>query len=324
MVQRKKLSGHQAWEPYGPQTAAVWSKWGENGRDGDGYEYIYVLTGPQCPAGYQGPGAPSTPSSDPYQDEYYSAPWTDDPTGVTEGKNKEWVSTRKKQNGAWGSYSTPALWAQWVPAGTQGANGGRYIMMYKNVEYVAPGPTPVTLTSIEWESTTATSVQGNNPNWPRIRCRYSDSSTSYIYVSTSGVTTSRSITSSTAAGTYSNITASYQDKTTTNSLTYTVTAAQQNNYFLGATTKESFTLSDLNQYVASRPSSITVPATFNGEFTAWIYPQSWGRPTSAISSLSHDNEIASFNYGELGVPLGYDGMWVNVGTECTYTLTWPS
>ena len=407
MVQRKKLSGHQAWEPYGPQTAAVWSKWGENGRDGDGYEYIYVLTGPQCPAGYQGPGAPSTPSSDPYQDEYYSAPWTDDPTGVTEGKNKEWVSTRKKQNGAWGSYSPPALWAQWVPAGTQGANGGRYIMMYKNVEYVAPGPTPVTLTSIEWESTTATSVQGNSPNWPRIRRRYSDSTTSYIYVSTSGVTTSTiitsstaagtysnitasyqdktttnsltytvtvpvtltsiewesttatsvqgnspnwprirrrysnnttsyiyvstsgvttstSITSSTAAGTYSNITASYQDKTTTNSLTYTVTAAQQNNYFLGATTKESFTLSDLNQYVASRPSSITVPATFNGEFTAWIYPQSWGRPTSAISSLSHDNEIASFNYGELGVPLGYDGMWVNVGTECTYTLTWPS
>ena len=100
-----------------------------------------------------------------------------------------------------------------------------------------------------------------------------------------------------------------------------------NNYFLGATSKDSFETSDLNEYVASRPSSITVPNTIDVGgtelFTAWIYPESWGRPTSAISSLSHAEEVQSFNYGELGVPSGYIGMWVDATSECTYTLTWP-
>ena len=109
--------------------------------------------------------------------------------------------------------------------------------------------------------------------------------------------------------------------------TYTLTwGDSSNNYFLGATSKASFALSDLNQYVASRPSSITVPNTIDVSgtelFTSWIYPESWGRPISAISSLSHYEEVQSFNYGELGVPAGYIGMWVDSTSECTYTLTW--
>ena len=101
------------------------------------------------------------------------------------------------------------------------------------------------------------------------------------------------------------------------------TTVQQNNYFLGATSKESFTLSDLNEYVATKPSSITVPCTIEQEkWTVWIYPAAWGRPISAISSLSHSEEIQSFNYGEVGVPEGFEAMWVDSGSECTYTLTW--
>ena len=101
------------------------------------------------------------------------------------------------------------------------------------------------------------------------------------------------------------------------------TTVQQNNYFLGATSKESFTLSDLNEYVATKPSSITVPCTIEQEkWTVWIYPAAWGRPISAISSLSHSEEVQSFNYGEVGVPEGFEAMWVDSTSECTYTLTW--
>ena len=96
----------------------------------------------------------------------------------------------------------------------------------------------------------------------------------------------------------------------------------ENNYFLGATSKESFEISDLNEYVDEKPNSITVPATSGQDWTAWIYPESWGRPTSAISSLSNSQEIQSFNYDELNLPLGYIGMWINSTSECTYALTW--
>jgi len=42
MVQRSKPAGQQTWNAYAPNPAALWSKYGENGRDGDGVEYIYA------------------------------------------------------------------------------------------------------------------------------------------------------------------------------------------------------------------------------------------------------------------------------------------
>ena len=269
----------------------------------------------------------------------------------------------------------------------------------------------VKLTSIEWESTTASSIEGLNPDWPRIQCNWSDSSVTYVKVGDIGVgVPSTNITKTTAYGTYSGITVTYNGltslkytvieksvksiawKTTTgssnagtpvdistvknkitvtydnnttaevdeteinvykntthttaagdewyntagkyyilgkyrghtteNHITWTVNSVT-NNYFLGATAKDSFEISDLNEYVASKPSSITVPNTVEPDkWTAWIYPKSWGRPTSAISSLSNAEEVQSFNYDELGVPPGYIGMWVDSTSECTYALTW--
>lgn len=98
-------------------TPALWSKWGEKGQDGDGYEYIYKLADST-------PGRPVAPHGD-NRDEDYPSDWSDDPLGVTAltGQTKEWVSMRKKTTGVWGSYSSPALWAQYVPQGTQGPVG---------------------------------------------------------------------------------------------------------------------------------------------------------------------------------------------------------
>ena len=94
----------------------------------------------------------------------------------------------------------------------------------------------------------------------------------------------------------------------------------KNNCYIGVTKKEVFTEDDLNQYVAERPSKITIPA---GQYGTWIYPASWGKPTSAISNLSNAEEVQAFNYSDLTLPNGYTGMWINLTSETTYTLTWP-
>ena len=77
------------------------------------------------------------------------------------------------------------------------------------------------LESIAWINTSASSQQGSVINWPQIRCRYNDGTTTTINATASGVSLSNNLTSSTAAGTY-NITATYNGKTTTNILTYTI------------------------------------------------------------------------------------------------------
>lgn len=159
IAQRYKKNG--IWQAYSPPV--LWSNWGEKGRDGDGYEYIYCLTGPQCPAGYQGPSAPATPVAPAAGDDQYPAPWTDEPSGVTEGKNKEYVSTRKKQNNAWSSYSTPALWAQWVPAGVQGPTGNTGPQGPQG-EQGQNGTTPTIYKLIDQGSRAYTTISINNNN----------------------------------------------------------------------------------------------------------------------------------------------------------------
>lgn len=94
----------------------------------------------------------------------------------------------------------------------------------------------------------------------------------------------------------------------------------KNNCYIGVTKKEVFTEDDLNQYVAERPSTITIPA---GQWGTWIYPASWGKPISAISNLSQFDEVSAFNYSDLKLPNGYTGMWIELSSETTYTLTWP-
>lgn len=103
----------------------VWSNYGINGQDGDGYEYIYQKTAVGTP--------PSKPASV-NQDEYIPDGWTDDPQGPDESNQFEWVCTRKRTNGTWGDFSNPALWAKWSADGTNGTNGKSIRFMYTKTD----------------------------------------------------------------------------------------------------------------------------------------------------------------------------------------------
>ena len=96
-----------------------------------------------------------------------------------------------------------------------------------------------------------------------------------------------------------------------------------NNYYIGRSDKEVFTLDDLDQYVAEKPSEITLPGGDTSTWAVWIYPESWGKPTKAISNSSNADELASFNYDNaLTFPEGYTGCWSLPYSDCTYTLEW--
>ena len=106
----------------------IWSKWGVNGKDGDRVEYIYQRT--KLPASPQ-----EITDNNPDQDEYIpqsapgEQPWTDDPKGVAQELQYEWVSKRKYKGDThkWGNFSSPALWAKW---GDNGQDGNHLRVMY--------------------------------------------------------------------------------------------------------------------------------------------------------------------------------------------------
>ena len=106
----------------------IWSKWGVNGKDGDGVEYIYQRT--KLPASPK-----EITDNNPDQDEYIpqsapgEQPWTDDPKGVSEEFKYEWVSKRKYKGDThkWGNFSSPALWAKF---GDDGQDGQHLRVMY--------------------------------------------------------------------------------------------------------------------------------------------------------------------------------------------------
>lgn len=106
----------------------IWSKWGVNGKDGDGVEYIYQRT--KLPASPQ-----EITDNNPDQDEYIpqsasgEQPWTDNPKGVNEEFKYEWVSKRKYKGDThkWGNFSSPSLWAKY---GDNGQDGNHLRVMY--------------------------------------------------------------------------------------------------------------------------------------------------------------------------------------------------
>ncbi len=120
------------------QGPTLWSKWGEKGMDGDGYEYIYYRTqaeniAPDTPvaanntddearpqAFINGVAQTTTSPGGMY--------WTDDPQGVRENLMFEWVSVRKKTDSVWSAFQKPAIWAKW---GETGLSGGNYQYRYK-------------------------------------------------------------------------------------------------------------------------------------------------------------------------------------------------
>ena len=99
---------------------AMMSRWGEDGKDGDGIEYVYIRTINEV-----NPGAPKIPAKwmdmdNEYQtnDEYAvflkEYGWTDEPVGTEKNGYKfEWVSVRKQKDGVWQQFSIPALWSSY-------------------------------------------------------------------------------------------------------------------------------------------------------------------------------------------------------------------
>lgn len=115
-----------SWSEWSSPT--IWSKWGVNGKDGDGVEYIYQRT--KLPASPK-----EITDNNPDQDEYIpqsapgEQPWTGDPKGVSEEFKYEWVSKRKYKGDThkWGNFSSPSLWAKW---GDDGQDGQHLRVMY--------------------------------------------------------------------------------------------------------------------------------------------------------------------------------------------------
>lgn len=122
---------------------AIWARWGANGIDGDGVEYIFFRNnGASVPN-----PTPEDINSDQYQEkgdyegvEYIPAGWSDNPQGVSETLKYEWVSQRKYRNNVWGAFSDPAVWAKF---GDDGISGISLRTMYAVSEYDTP---PVVVT----------------------------------------------------------------------------------------------------------------------------------------------------------------------------------
>lgn len=152
VAQRKKERDEEGVATWGPYTTPVlWSKWGEKGMDGDGYEYIYTRTADVDIV----PNTPTSKQQDDFKpivgdgsDDYN---WSDDPKGIVNEEYKaEWVCVRKKTDGVWSNYSTPALWSNW---GEQGMQGAHYIYRWT-----------VSTTTPEYEST-ATNPNKGTTEW---------------------------------------------------------------------------------------------------------------------------------------------------------------
>lgn len=128
---RSKVNGH--WGDF--STPSLWAKYsfnGEDGIDGEGVEYIFTRTKTDDPS-----DIPDVPRVAEYDNP--PAPWTDDPMGVDDIYQYEWVSKRIKVNGEWSAFSTPALWAKYSFDGTDGRPGDWTSYVFKK-SIDKPGP----------------------------------------------------------------------------------------------------------------------------------------------------------------------------------------
>lgn len=104
----------------------LWSKWGQNGMDGDGVEYIFYAAASEVTfSGSLNPANWTIVQTDEYLGPDNGTTWKDNPIDLaTIGQGAyEWVSMRKRDHstGRWGAFSEPALWAYYSVDGV--ANG---------------------------------------------------------------------------------------------------------------------------------------------------------------------------------------------------------
>jgi len=134
-----RTKSNNTWSSFSDPT--LWSRWGEDGKDGDGVEYIYKLTTKLLSnseiesSGYKSTVSDNGKTID--QDDFVPSGWTDNPSGVTSDYPYEYVSIRKSTRDSNGksvwtnsSFSKPVLWATWT------ANGTTVTFIYKNAKNV--------------------------------------------------------------------------------------------------------------------------------------------------------------------------------------------
>lgn len=147
----------------------VWSKWGANGKDGDGVEYIYKRTTTNL--------SPDRPTEVSQEDDFVPEGWTDDPTGVNENNMYEWVCVRKYKEGIWSEFSNPALWAKWGEKGKPGPAGQDGKTLYTWIRYaedangtgISNSPDGKSYIGLAYNKETAS--ESNNPSdytWSKI------------------------------------------------------------------------------------------------------------------------------------------------------------
>lgn len=123
----------------------IWSRWGEDGTDGDGVEYIFKIFAekqencyPLSDEAYENDNEyvknilqenDFVPNEE-YVNRYietneisddnasilhnlFDKEWTDEPRDVGVSEPYEYVSIRRKKNGIWGSFSKATLWNEW-------------------------------------------------------------------------------------------------------------------------------------------------------------------------------------------------------------------
>ena len=103
--------------------------------------------------------------------------WTDDPQGVTDTAQYEYVSVRRKDAGSitWGNWSTPTLWAKWGEHGQDGS-GIEYLFYLSDSDSAPDAPTYAKGNRGDQEKYDYTADWQDNPPAPT-------STQPYVYVS---------------------------------------------------------------------------------------------------------------------------------------------
>ena len=107
--------------------------------DGNDIEFVYTRTTKQ-----ETVLAPDYTDKDKWSGYSNGHMWTDHPQGISAEYPYEWASQRLKENGKWGNYCTPFIWAHWGQVGTDG-DGIQYV--YKLTTAEIPPQKPSSLTT---------------------------------------------------------------------------------------------------------------------------------------------------------------------------------
>lgn len=149
MAQRVKRAGSSDWDFYSG-TPVIWANWGSDGQDGDGVEYIFYTTDTaykddngkwKCndtnfTISYDKLGTVQGVSTayDNTIDDWTPYGWLDEPADID--KNIaffEFCAVRKKKDGVWQEFGTPALWSLAV---NDGSDGSGYEQVFALYEYL--------------------------------------------------------------------------------------------------------------------------------------------------------------------------------------------